>query len=54
MNPHLKETFHFNGTVGFKTETNGWKQDISFTVGGNQQLYSVVNTVNRTMLGPAQ
>jgi iron complex outermembrane receptor protein len=40
----------FNGTVGFKTEINGWKQDISLTVGGNQQLYSVVNTVNRTML----
>ena len=40
----------FNGTVGFKTEINGWKQDISVTVGGNQQLYIVDNTVNRSLL----
>jgi iron complex outermembrane recepter protein len=40
----------FNATAGFKNEINGWKQDISITVGGNQQLYSVNNTVNRTML----
>ena len=39
----------FNGTVGFKKEINGWKQDISLTVGGNQQLYSVNNTVNHTL-----
>jgi iron complex outermembrane recepter protein len=37
----------YNGTIGFKNETNGWKHDISFTVGGNQQIYSVNNTVNR-------
>lgn len=37
----------YNGTFGFKNETNGWKHDISLTVGGNQQLYSVNNTVNR-------
>src|SRR5436190_1600242 len=40
----------YNATAGFKTELNGWKQDISITVGGNQQLYSVVNTVNRTLV----
>ena len=37
----------YNGTIGFKNETNGWKHDISLTVGGNEQIYSVNNTVNR-------
>ena len=37
----------YNGTLGFKNETNGWKHDISLTVGGNEQIYSVNNTVNR-------
>ncbi len=37
----------YNGTIGFKNETNGWKHDVSLTVGGNQQIYSVNNTVNR-------
>ena len=40
----------YNATAGFKNEVNGWKQDISITVGGNQQLYSVIHTVNRTLL----
>lgn len=40
----------FNATIGFKRDINGWKQDISFTAGGNQQLYAVNNTVNRTLL----
>lgn len=40
----------FNATTGFKRTINGWKQDISLTVGGNQQLYTVSNTVNRTLL----
>jgi iron complex outermembrane recepter protein len=40
----------YNATVGFKNEVNGWKQDISITVGGNQQLYGVNNTVNRGLL----
>ncbi|HRI20432.1 MAG TPA: TonB-dependent receptor [Panacibacter sp.] len=40
----------YNATAGFKNEINGWKQDISITVGGNQQLYSVNNTVNRSLL----
>ncbi len=37
----------YNGTLGFKNDNNGWKSDMSLTVGGNKQLYSVVNTVNR-------
>ncbi|MEP6712025.1 MAG: TonB-dependent receptor, partial [Ferruginibacter sp.] len=39
----------YNATLGFKTEKNGWKQDVSFTTGGNQQLYAVNNTVNRSL-----
>ena len=37
----------YNATVGIKNETNGWKHDLSFTTGGNTQLYTVANTVNR-------
>ena len=40
----------YNATFGYKHEVNGWKQDLSLTLGGNQQLYSVVNTVNRSLL----
>ncbi|MEO6497439.1 MAG: TonB-dependent receptor plug domain-containing protein, partial [Mucilaginibacter sp.] len=40
----------YNATVGFKSETNGWKQDVSVTIGGNQQLYAVNNTLNRSLL----
>jgi iron complex outermembrane receptor protein len=36
----------YNATAGFRTENNGWKNDVSITVGGNKQLYSVNNTVN--------
>ena len=39
----------YNATIGFKNEVNGWKQDVSLTTGGNQQLYSVNNTINRTL-----
>ena len=39
----------YNATIGFKNEMNGWKHDVSFTMGGNQQLYSVENTLNRTL-----
>lgn len=39
----------YNATLGLKDENNGWKHDVSFTVGGNQQLYTVNNTVNRTL-----
>jgi iron complex outermembrane recepter protein len=37
----------YNATVGARNETNGWNSDISFTTGGNKQLYTVDNTVNR-------
>lgn len=40
----------YNATFGFKKEVNGWKQDLSLTIGGNKQVYSVVNTVNRGLL----
>ncbi|GAB2553147.1 TonB-dependent receptor [Spirosoma aerophilum] len=39
----------YNATVGAKGETNGWKHDISLTTGYNAQLYTVDNTVNRTL-----
>jgi iron complex outermembrane receptor protein len=39
----------FNATMGFKNDRDGWKQDASFTVGGNQQLYTVENTVNHDL-----
>jgi len=39
----------YNSTVGFKKETNGWITDVSLTTGGNEQRYTVNNTVNRTL-----
>lgn len=39
----------YNGTFGFNTTRNGWKHDVSITFGGNQQLYTVENTVNRSL-----
>jgi iron complex outermembrane recepter protein len=39
----------YNATFGFKSEKNGWKQDISLTFGGNQQLYTVDGTVNQDL-----
>lgn len=39
----------YNFTAGAKNSTNGWSTDLSFTLGGNKQLYSVDNTVNRTL-----
>lgn len=39
----------YNATVGVKNEHNGWNHDLSLTVGGNQQTYTVDNTVNRTL-----
>jgi iron complex outermembrane receptor protein len=37
----------YNATIGFKTTKNGWNTDASFTVGGNEQTYTVSNTHNR-------
>jgi len=40
----------YNGTLGFKTQKNGWIADASFTTGGNQQLYTVSNSHNRSTI----
>lgn len=40
----------YNGTIGFRSQDlNGWKQDMSLTVGGNKMLFTVANTVNRSL-----
>lgn len=39
----------YNGTIGAKGETNGWRHDVSLTTGFNSQTYTVDNTVNRTL-----
>jgi iron complex outermembrane receptor protein len=36
----------YNATIGFKSTKNGWITDASFTTGGNQQLYTVSNSLN--------
>lgn len=37
----------YHATAGFKSTRNGWNTDLSFTVGGNQQTYTVRNSHNR-------
>ncbi len=39
----------YNGTIGAKGETNGWRHDASLTTGFNSQTYTVDNTVNRSL-----
>jgi iron complex outermembrane receptor protein len=39
----------YNATLGFKQEKALWTTDVSATVGGNRQLYSVDNTWNPAM-----
>ncbi len=39
----------YNATFGFKTVKDGWSHDVAVTFGGNQQLYTVENTVNRSL-----
>ncbi len=39
----------YNATLGFKTVKDGWSHDVAVTFGGNQQLYTVENTVNRSL-----
>lgn len=39
----------YNASLGLRGETNGWKHDASLTIGGNSQLYTVDNTVNRSL-----
>ena len=38
----------YNATVGLHSKyASGWKSDLSFTTGGNKQLYTVANSRNR-------
>ncbi len=37
----------YNGTIGFRSQKNGWITDASFTTGGNRQTYIVSNSHNR-------
>lgn len=37
----------YNATFGMKSLKNGWSSDLSLTVGGNKQSYTVRNTHNR-------
>lgn len=39
----------YNATLGFKNNRNDWNHDVSITFGGNQQLYTVENTVNASL-----
>ncbi|HET6724270.1 MAG TPA: TonB-dependent receptor, partial [Chitinophagaceae bacterium] len=39
----------YNATFGFNSTKGGWKHDVSVTFGGNQQLYTVENTVNASI-----
>jgi len=39
----------YNATLGMRDSNNGWTYDMSFTAGGNSQLYTVNNTVNHTL-----
>ncbi len=39
----------YHATVGLRSESNGWKTDMSFITGGNQQLYTVNTTLNPTL-----
>lgn len=40
----------YNATAGIRsTSDNGWKQDMSLTVGGNKMLFTVNNTVNHDL-----
>ena len=38
----------YNGTLGLKNDINGWKSDVSITIGGNSQDYYVTNSQNRS------
>ena len=40
----------YNATIGIKSIKNGWNTDISLTVGGNEQTYTVSNSHNRSSI----
>jgi iron complex outermembrane receptor protein len=37
----------YHGTLGVRSNLNSWLTDMSFTFGGNRQMYTVANTINR-------
>jgi len=39
----------YNATVGFKFDVADWSSDVSLTFGGNEQSYTITNSVNRGM-----
>ncbi|MBC3875699.1 TonB-dependent receptor plug domain-containing protein [Undibacterium flavidum] len=39
----------YNATVGTKFEAAGWDADLSLTFGGNEQKYTVTNSLNRAI-----
>ena len=42
--------FDYNGTLGFKGKLNEWNHDVSLTIGGNQQTYTINNSHNRNFV----
>lgn len=38
----------YNGTIGYQINKNGWTSDFSITTGGNEQLNSIRNSLNRS------
>ncbi|GEM54384.1 ferric enterobactin receptor [Flavobacterium branchiophilum NBRC 15030 = ATCC 35035] len=40
----------YNATLGYKSTMNGWNTDASVTIGGNQQIYTVSNSQNRSTI----
>lgn len=40
----------YNATLGFQSVRNGWNTDVSITVGGNSQNYTVDNSHNRSAI----
>ena len=39
----------YNATLGSKFDVAGWDADVSLTLGGNEQKYTVTNSVNRDL-----
>ena len=39
----------YNATVGVKQHKKGWVHDLSWTIGGNRQTYTIENTVNASL-----
>jgi iron complex outermembrane receptor protein len=39
----------YNATIGLKQHKKGWVHDLSWTIGGNKQVYTIENTVNASL-----